>query len=300
MSGRIGNTLMRAATFVGVTGLAGSALMAMIPASSRPLYTVPAGHRAVVFDRINGLLDDVKGEGIHMLIPGIQKANIMDTRITPKSMDTITGTKDLQNVHISLRMLFRPKEDEIPKLFQKLGLKFSDKVLEGIGNEVLKAVVAHYNADQLLTLRQQISNEIREQMQDRCRDFHILLEDISITDLSFSKDFAKAIEDKQVAQQKSERAKFVVEKAAQEKRIAIIGAEADAEAAALLSNAIRQHGRGMIEVRRIDTAIKVAETLAGNRGNVTYLPSANQGMLLNVDANSAGGYGGSRAPVPRR
>lgn len=90
--------------------------------------------------------------------------------------------------------------------------------------------------------------------------------------MSYGKEFSKAIEDKQVAQQESERIKFVVARTEQEKKAAVVRAEGEAEAARLISEAIKQHGSGLIEVRRLDAAKDIAETLSKSR-NVMYLPA---------------------------
>jgi regulator of protease activity HflC (stomatin/prohibitin superfamily) len=80
----------------------------------------------------------------------------------------------------------------------------------GICNEILKAVVAQKDAAELLTQRDQVSLSIRESLRARAHDFNIELDDVSITHLAFSREFSKAIEDKQVAEQMAERAKFIV------------------------------------------------------------------------------------------
>ena len=77
----------------------------------------------------------------------------------------------------------------------------------------MKATIAQYNAESLLTQREQVSREIREAIVSRANQFNILMDDIAITHLTYGKDFARAIEEKQVAQQDAERQKFVVEKA---------------------------------------------------------------------------------------
>lgn len=87
---------------------------------------------------------------------------------------------------------------------------------------------------------------------------------------------AQAIEDKQVAEQNAERAKFVVAKAEQEKEALIIRSEGDSEAARLVSDALQKNGKGLIELRRIETAVQIAESLAGN-SHVTYLPAQKAG-----------------------
>lgn len=94
-----------------------------------------------------------------------------------------------------------------------------------IGNEVLKSVVAHYNAEELLSKREQVSIAIRVALVERAAKFNLILDDVSITHLTFGKEFAKAIEHKQVAQQEAETQTYVVAKADQERKAAIIRAE---------------------------------------------------------------------------
>ena len=184
-------------------------------------------------------------------------------------------------VNIALRVLSRPEEEKLPLIYQEIGKDFDERVLPSIGNEVLKAVVAHYNADQLLTMREKVSQEIRDALTQRAGNFHLILDDVAITHLTFGKDFTNAVEQKQVALQEAERSKFVVEKAEQEKLVSIINAEGEAEAALTISKALKENGNGLIEVRRIDAAKEIAGTLAKSR-NISYLPTGSGGLLLNL------------------
>ena len=113
-----------------------------------------------------------------------------------------------------------------------------------------------------------------------------MLDDVSITHLQFGKEYANAIELKQVAQQEAERQEYVVQKSEQEKVASITRAEGEAQAAKIISDALSKSGAGLIEVRRIDAAKEIAETLARSR-NVTYLPNTSGGgggMLLGLNA----------------
>lgn len=90
---------------------------------------------------------------------------------------------------------------------------------------------------------------------------------VSIIHLNYGKEFAKAIEEKQVAEQEAERQKFVVQMAEQERQATVIRSEGEAEAATLISEALKEHGTGLIDMRRIDAAKDVAEVGSCGRGS---------------------------------
>ncbi|PRQ54156.1 putative prohibitin, Band 7 domain-containing protein [Rosa chinensis] len=239
------------------------------------LYTVDGGQRAVLFDRFRGVIDETVGEGTHFLVPWLQKPYIFDIRTRPHTFSSISGTKDLQMVNLTLRVLSRPEVSRLPQIFKTLGLEYDEKVLPSIGNEVLKAVVAQFNADQLLTERPHVSALVRESLIRRAKDFNIELDDVAITHLSYGAEFSRAVEQKQVAQQEAERSKFVVAKAEQERRAAIIRAQGESESAKLISEATAAAGSDLIELRRIEASREIAATLAKSP-NVNYLPKGNQ------------------------
>jgi len=240
------------------------------------IYDVKGGSRAVIFDRLSGVRETVVNEGTHFLIPWLQRSIIYDVRTKPRNISTTTGSKDLQMVSLTLRVLHRPEVQMLPKIYQSLGQDYDERVLPSIGNEVLKAIVAQFDAAELITQREAVSNRIRTDLLRRAQEFNIALEDVSITHMTFGREFTRAVEQKQIAQQDAERARFIVERAEQERQANVIRAEGEAESADIISKAVAKAGDGLIQIRKIEASKDIAHTLATNP-NVTYLPGSQGG-----------------------
>uniref|UniRef100_A0A2K5LVD5 Prohibitin n=1 Tax=Cercocebus atys TaxID=9531 RepID=A0A2K5LVD5_CERAT len=143
---------------VGKFGLALAVAGGMVNSA---LYNVDAGHRAVIFDQFRGVHNVVVGEGTHFLIPWVQKPIIFDCCSQPHNAPFITGSKDLQNVSITLHILFYilSSSPALERTMMSLCCLF-------ITTEILKSLLACFDAGELITQRELVSSQVSNDLME--------------------------------------------------------------------------------------------------------------------------------------
>jgi prohibitin 2 len=231
------------------------------------LFTVPGGCSAVIFNSFYGTKQHTYGEGMHPKWPFFEKPIIYDLRPTARNIASSTGSSDLQMISVSLRILARPDPLKLAYIYRTLGEDYAERVLPSIVSDESKAVVAKYTASELLRERDVVSLKIKEQLIRRARDFNIIITEVSMTELGFGSEFRQAVEAKQVAQQDSEKAKFTVQRAEQEKQGAVIRAQGEAQSIKLVGEAVAENPN-FIKLRKLEAIRSIANTVAHSNNKV--------------------------------
>lgn len=152
------------------------------------------------------------GEGLHVVWPyGIDRVVRYDIKVQKQEDDAAAASKDLQDVVATLALNFRIEAGKVGEVHRTIGPLYNIKLIDPALQEVFKATTAKFSAGELITNRAEVKNEAFKLIKERLEKYGIIVDDLSIVNFKFSQAFSKAIEEKQVAQQNAERAKFNLE-----------------------------------------------------------------------------------------
>jgi prohibitin 1 len=148
-------------------------------------------------------------EGMSFVAPwGINNVTMYDVKVQRETVTSAAASKDLQDVSSQIVLNYTLDRNSVSKVHQTIGATYVDKVISPAINEVFKAASAEYTASELITRRSEVKNDAQTTLTERLKPLGINVSQLSIVDFRFSDNFSKAIEEKQVAQQNAERAKF--------------------------------------------------------------------------------------------
>ncbi|MGB3822466.1 MAG: prohibitin family protein [Rhodococcus qingshengii] len=193
-------------------GLVGTVTVIVVLAAAATLMTsmrfVDTGKIGVVtqFGRVTGRELD---EGFSWVAPfGFNNVTQYDIKVQKDTAPTTAATKDLQDVTAEVVLNYKINRGDVSRMHQTVGADYKDKLISPALSETFKGASAKFDAGELITQRAALKADVYKQLKSRLEKFGISVEDVSITNFKFSDSFSKAIEDKQVAQQNAERAKF--------------------------------------------------------------------------------------------
>jgi len=222
-----------------------------------PFVTVGAGQRAVIFSLQGGTKNRQLGEGIHFIVPFVERAIFYDVRTQTYTMsttswegelrgdDSLTAlTSDGQIVKIDISVRFHPDAENIYRLHQKIGQDYANKIIRPNTRSQVRVVIARFPVNDVYAARrEQIEQEISASLRKSLAQNDIVLDEVLLRDVQFSPAFAAAIEQKQIAQQNAQRMQYVLQKAEKEKQQKILEAQGDARSIQLRGRAIAQNTR---------------------------------------------------------
>jgi len=241
-------------------------------------YTiVPAGQRAVIYSSVSGVQMQPLGEGFHLKVPYLQTANFISVQVQKTEYDTTAASKDLQNVQTKLAVNFHVTPDVTPKLFQSYGADIVENVIHPAVNETVKAVMAQYPAEELITKREEVKGKIETALGATLAKAEVTVDGVYITNFEFSKDYSEAIEAKQVAQQQVLKSEQDLQRIKVEADQKIAQAQAEAKSLSLQRDQITPN---LIALRQIEAFTKAIEKWDGKLPDT--MVGGNTSALLNL------------------
>ncbi len=205
--------------------------------------------------RFGKIIDSNLSEGFNFKIPYIEKIVKVNIKVQKVELTTAAASKDLQDINTNLAINYRVLSEEASNLYKTVGNAYEEIILVPVIEESLKAIISNYTAEETITKRSEVSSKCLEELQDKVEKYGIVIDNFNIINLSFSEEYSKAIEEKQVAEQKLATAKLEAE-------ALIVEAEATKEANELLKQSLTAE---LIEKQFIEKWDgKLPETYAGN------------------------------------
>jgi regulator of protease activity HflC (stomatin/prohibitin superfamily) len=208
-------------------------------ASAGPLVVVGAGYRGVVMN-FGQVQPEILDEGLHWRIPIMQEIRQLSVRVQKTDILAQVGSKDLQEVKLDVAINWHIDPTKVNRVYQNVGdeAQIVNRILTPAVGEVIKAAAAKKNAEEILTKRPELKAEIDANLDDRLLSYGIVLDSVSLLDVQFTREFAEAIEQKQIAEQEAQRAVYIAQKAAREAEAEVNRAKGRAESQRLIQETL--------------------------------------------------------------
>lgn len=215
--------------------LTGGIVLLFVAILFKPFAIVNAGERGVVM-RLGKVQDTVLDEGVHPILPIVTSVKRLSVRVQKNDFQSDAASKDLQKVTTDLAVNWHVDPRRANKVYQQVGdeTQIVNGIITPAVSEVLKAATAKKTAEEIITKRTELKDEIDKNLKNRLQAYGLIVDDVSLVNFSFSPEFSKAIESKQIAEQEAKQAEFVALKATKDAEAEVNRAKGQAEAQKLL------------------------------------------------------------------
>jgi len=202
---------------------------------SKFFVIVNAGERGVLM-QFGKVQEQILGEGLHVIVPTVYSVKKLSVRVQKQESSAEASSKDLQDVFTDVALNWHIIPDEANAIFQQIGdeKEVVFRIIAPAVEEVLKAVIAKYTAEEIITKRGEVKAAVDEFLTLRLLTYHIAVDDISLVHVHFSQRFSDAVEAKQIAEQEAKRGEFLALKAVKEAEAKVNLAKGEAEVQRLL------------------------------------------------------------------
>ena len=211
--------------------------LVLIAVASSCFTVVKAGHTGVVMT-FGAVEDKVMSEGLNFKVPFIQSVVQMNNRTQKTETDGTASSKDLQIISYVVAVNYHVNDSSSASLYQNVGLDYGSVIIVPAIQESIKAVTAQYTAEELITKRQTVGDQIKSALSEKISDYGIIVEIFNIVNFDFSDEFNAAVEAKQTAQQNALKAEQDLARIEVEAKQKITQAEAEAESIKLIQDAL--------------------------------------------------------------
>lgn len=245
----------------------GGALLLLAIWILNPFVIIGPGERGVVLN-FGAVQKEVMDEGLHLRVPIMQKVVIMDVKVQKGEGQGDAASKDLQQVTTNVALNYHLDPARVADTFQTVGTlaAVGDRIILPAVQESVKAATALYTAEELVSRRQEVRDKIRALLRERLDKNGVIVDEFSIVNFAFSREFSNAIEAKTTAEQLKLKAERDLERIRIEGEQKITGARAEAEALRLQKENVTEN---LIELRKIEMQQRAIEKWDGRLPQVT-------------------------------
>ncbi len=212
--------------------------------------TIGAGERGVLL-QFGAVQDKVFDEGLYFKIPFIQQVVKIDVKIQKDEIPASASSKDLQVVTSRIALNYHLDPSAVNKVWQEVGKNYNTRIIAPSIQEGVKAVTARFTAEELITKREEVKEQIKSNLTSRLFEHNIMVDEFNIIDFEFSPSFNEAIESKVKAEQLKLKADRDLERIKIEKEQMIAAAQGKAEAIRIEAQALMQNPK-VVELRWIE------------------------------------------------